>query len=170
MALKSWASISTLADVIPYIQAEAAQAAKECPAAHQAYMNALSNAQNYQKVFGGTSMDNAYTIAVKTEVQEARNSWYASGCKAPSDQTPVGSGKTAAAAPPTIPDDSGGWWPINGGATPEPTQAGIGGGSWVLWALGGVVAFALFGMKGKGKGKAKPRAKAKKPAKKSRRR
>ena len=132
MALPSLASITTVNDVYAYASAEAADAAKKCPAAYQDYSDAVAIAtEGMTQVFVDPSSESDYVNRTRDAIQKARQTWYAAGCADPNAGTASSSS--------------------GGGNVVTASVAGGGGGMKTIWlAIGALFgAMLLFGKKGK---------------------
>lgn len=141
------AQITKVVDVLAYAQAEANDAAKQCPAAYTDYQTAVAAAVTAQTMLATTGLaaDPSWELAqvqiVRDGILAARKTWYAAGCAPP---TSGGGGIEPAALQTTAPVDAG------GGQAAAGFMPSSGIGTFLI--VGGLVlgALAFFGKKGSG--------------------
>jgi len=75
-------SITRMSDMMTYAKAEAAVAAQQCPGAYNDYMEAVRILEANAK-YEGTSLEATWVDAARQAILEARKTWYAIGCSAP---------------------------------------------------------------------------------------
>lgn len=131
-------NITTLSAVRAYAQAEAADAANQCPAAYPDYQKAVTIADTYM-IFAGTALEITYVETVRQAIEAARRTWYDSGCASPPTAA-----TTQVVPEVVVPETNGS------------VQAGLGGGGIGTFLLVGAGVFGLLylldrGRKGKGK-------------------
>ena len=149
------ANIRTLAAVRTYAQAEAKDAATQCPAAYSDYQKAVTIANSYM-TFAGTALEITYVETVRQAILAARQTWYAAGCPG-----------LEAAEIKTVQETE---VPETGGSV----QAGLGGSGIGTFLLVGAGVFGLLylldkGRKGKGKTSARRKTTRRKAAPRRRR-
>lgn len=142
--MKALDSITTLVEVKAYAQAEAADAASQCPAAHGDYQKAIQIADTYM-TFAGTALEITYVETVRQAIKQARQTWYAVGCSAPPTiEAATPSGQSSQSVAPTY---------VEGSV--------LGGSAGKLLLVGGAVFGLLYLLdkkrKGKGKKSSRPR-------------
>lgn len=137
--MKALDDITTLTEIRAYAAAEAADAAKQCPAAYNDYKTAVDMVAGYT-TWAGTALEITYVEMIRQMIKNARNTWYAVGCAAPSSDIVAASVQTAEPV-----DSSGG------------AAMAIGGGAsnyvLLIAALGAAIWY--FGSKKKGSTKSK---------------
>jgi hypothetical protein len=143
MALKPLATITTLPDILAYAQAEARDAASQCPGAYADYNAAVQTALQWNAARSSldATAEQKWVETVRQLIYGARETWYNVGCaNLPEPETRTG----GVVAPPSS------------ATQPPPVQAGLGGGNIGTLLLVGAGVFGLLylldkGRKGKGR-------------------
>lgn len=142
MAVKPLASITTVADILAYAEAEYKDAVKKCPKAAAMYASAVSQAKTYATAAApDASYTASYVNAVKQQIYQAREYWYTVGCASPSGTITIASAGSAGAAAKAAEKEH----------DASVVTASFFGIDWKIWMLGSALLVAGLWLAKKGK-------------------